>query len=93
MDNINYIQTMNNIPTAESGSFTTTDGTGTITTISNTANNTLGLLGSYSHYPYQYIYTPVPFLTIDKAENGFIIKKDGKTFIAKTAEEIVKYLK
>lgn len=54
------------------------------------------------HYPYTYpgITTGTSFtlpatswVSVDKAENGFIVKKDGKTFVCKTAEEIVEFLK
>jgi hypothetical protein len=98
MESINYCQTLKPSDlTATSGSFTTTDGTGgTITTISNNAGAlNSGLLYNpyYYSYPYYYGTAPTPLLTVDKAENGFIIKKDSKTFICKTAEEIVKYLK
>lgn len=93
---INYCQTLTGSQAGSTGSFTTDGTTGTITTISNNAiNNSSGLLYNpyYYSYPYYYGTVPTPLLTVDKAENGFIIKKDGKTFICKTAEEIVKYLK
>lgn len=34
-----------------------------------------------------------PFLIVDKVENGFIVTKDGKEYIAKTAEEVIEFLK
>jgi len=103
MENVNYLQTLNGAQNTTSGTITAQDGA--ITTISDNATNSgmgyaqncgNGLLsGSINYYPYYYSYpyTPPALLTVDKAENGFIIKKGGKTFIAKTAEEIVKYLK
>jgi len=44
-------------------------------------------------YSYWYPTLPVPTVSIDKVENGFIITKDNKRFVAKKAEEILKYLK
>jgi len=37
--------------------------------------------------------TDTPFLTVVKVENGFIVEVNGKTYVCKTAEEVVQYLK
>lgn len=52
----------------------------------------------YTNYPYTWItYNSPPvntaYVAIDKAENGFIITKNNKKYVAKKAEEVVKYLK
>lgn len=45
------------------------------------------------NYPYGYhSYYQYNWVTINKAENGFVVIKDGKTFVASTPEEIVKLL-
>lgn len=48
-------------------------------------------------YPYTWVtYTSapaVPHVAIDKVENGFIITKGYKKYVAKKAEEVLKYLK
>lgn len=55
-----------------------TDSTGTITWPN---------YNSWSYYPIKSYW-----VTINKAENGFIVEKDGKTYIAATAEEVTKLL-
>ena len=63
----------------------------------NVATSGYGYWNGYSWvYPwntYTYSYPVYGFVTVDKAENGFIITKNGKKYVAKKAEEIVKYLK
>lgn len=60
-----------------------------------------------NHYPYNYPniqnswwpntivhnYTVTPWISIDKAENSFILKKEGKTYVCKTEQDIVELLK
>jgi hypothetical protein len=64
-----------------------------------------GSILPYTTIPYQTLpYHPITwttynspivnsYVTVDKAENGFIITKNNKKYVAKKAEEVVKYLK
>ena len=61
-------------------------------------NTSMSISNGYLYgYPYyqtyypQYYYT-TPWVSINKAENGFIVVKDGKTFICKKLEDLVKLL-
>lgn len=84
--NENLITTSNNtvnlMDTDAVTGIITTDGTGTHTTNINTT-------APYITWSNSTIYN---WMTIDKAENGFIVKKGYKTYIAKTAKEVLKYL-
>lgn len=44
----------------------------------------------YYQYPYQYVKTS--WVSIDRAENGFVVIKDGKTYVCKTVSEVSKLL-
>jgi hypothetical protein len=46
----------------------------------------------YLQYPYSYQTYKTPWVAIDQAENGFIVVKNGKTFVCKTIDEISKLL-
>lgn len=70
---------------------TTSDSTHTI---NGQVNSSIGLLSTapYYTYPYTTYTSPSPWVSIDKAENGFIIRKGYKTYIAKNPEDVIKYL-
>lgn len=48
----------------------------------------------YHYYPnwYQTYYQPKPWVSVEQAENGFIVVKDGKTYVCQNAEEIIKII-
>lgn len=97
----NNLELLNNINTVEADPVipsTTTSGTsftighaGTIGAANGIVNNSsLNTFWPY-YYPYYHYQTPA-WVTINKAENGFILVKEGKTYICKKAEDIVKLL-
>jgi len=100
----NVVKEMNKL---ETGTSAVINGTNDLfaTTATNSASGTAtfstttgGYWNGYNWvylYPsyYSYTYPVYGYVTVDKAENGFIITKNGKKYVAKKAEEIVKYLK
>ena len=53
---------------------------------------------SYDNYPslypslYPTYYQPRPWVSVEQAENSFIVVKDSKTYVCQNAEEIVKII-
>lgn len=45
----------------------------------------------YQTYPY-YNYVKTPWISIEKAENGFIVTKNGLTFVCKNVKEVTSIL-
>lgn len=46
----------------------------------------------YQYYPYSYQTVKAPWVAIEKADNGFIVMKEGKTFVCKNVKEITALL-
>lgn len=84
----------NSVQTEIPGMNTTTGGSTFIVPGGSTLGNTINT-GSVWPYTYWYPYTNVPYnwVTVNKAENGFVVTKNGKTYVASTPEEIVNLLK
>lgn len=62
-----------------------------------TVGSTTGTLNSnyyhtYPFSPYSYSYIKTPWVAIEKAENGFIVVKNGQTFVCKNIKEITTLL-
>jgi hypothetical protein len=83
----NNVYPFNTTVAAGSDITVTTTDSGTVNTNLLTTTNT-----PYWSYTYPHTYSTSSWITIDKAENGFIIRKGYQTFIAKTPEEVLKYL-
>lgn len=83
--------------TNNANNFSTVNQTATTGTIG--VANGLVNSGTLSLYPWWYqtyspqnYYKPAPWVSIEKAENGFIVVKGGLTFVCKNVKEVTDIL-